>query len=117
MPEPEEEKIVPEQTRIVNGWFFSRALQENPEVKILGVKSLVSGLQTTMQNAGIHDHDMLLSRCQSGANRAWYELTGERNPGRAVQTANQVLGEVMFLVLDARYAKGDLEKFKLSGGR
>ena len=111
----EQEIIIPAQTRLVNGWFFSRALQENPEIKVLGVMSLIGSLKSTLETAGIHEHDILLHRCGLGANRAWYELTGERNPGRAVQTANQVLTEIMFLILDTRFVKGDFDKFSLGG--
>jgi hypothetical protein len=106
---------IPAQTRLVNGWYFSRALQDNPETKILGVMGLVSSLQSTMKTAGIHEYDQLLYRNVIGSRRAWYELTGERNPGHATQTAEQVLLEIMFLVLDTRFVKGDFDKFSLGG--
>lgn len=111
----DQEIIIPSQTRLVNGWYFSRALQENPEIKILGVMGLVNSLQSTMKTAGIHDYDQLLYRNVLGSKRAWYELTGERNQGHAIQTAEQVLSEIMFLVLDTRFVKGDFDKFSLGG--
>ena len=106
---------IPSQIKMDNWAFYVLARSDDPAIKCLNVGNLITNLKATMRVAGITDHDALLYRNGIGANRAWAEYTREKNPGRAVQTAKQVLEEVLFLVYDKRFATPESDSFKGRG--
>jgi hypothetical protein len=106
---------VPHQIKTDNWLFHVLARSDDPAIKCLNIRNLVSNLKTTMKLAENHDYDAVLNRATIGANRAWYEYSGLRNPGRAVQTANTVLEEVLVIVYDKRFATPETDSFKGRG--
>lgn len=106
---------IPSQIKIDNWAFHVLARSDDPAIKCLNIKNLVTNLKTTMHIADITEYDELLYRAGIGANRAWAEYARERNPGRAVQTAMAVLEDVLFLVYDKRFATPESDSFKGRG--
>lgn len=112
----EEEKIhLPEQIKKDNWAFYVLSRSDDPAIKCLNVGNLITNLKATMKLAGVTDNDPLLFRNGIGANLAWAQYTREKNPGRASQTAKQVLEEVLFLVYDKRFATPESDSFKGRG--
>ena len=106
---------IPSQIKKDNWAFYVLSRSDDPAIKCLNVGNLITNLKATMKLAGITEHDALLHRNGIGANRAWAEYTREKNPGRASQTAKQVLEEVLFLVYDPRYSTPESDSFKGRG--
>jgi hypothetical protein len=106
---------IPSQIKIDNWAFHVLARSDDPAIRCLQTKNLISNLKTTMHIADITEHDALLYRAGIGANRAWAEYAREKNPGRAAQTAAEVLEGVLFLVYDKRFATPESDSFKGRG--
>jgi len=106
---------VPAQIKKDNWAFYVLARSDNVFIKCLNVGNLVSNLKSTMQFANITEFDALLFRNGIGVNRAWAELTRDRNEGRASQTAKQVLEEIGFLAYDNRFSAPESDSFKGRG--
>lgn len=95
--------------------FYVLSRSDDPAIKCLNVGNLITNLKTTMKLAETTDHDTLLYRAGIGANLAWSQYARERNPGRAVQTAKQVLEDVLVIVYDTRYCTPESDSFKGRG--
>jgi len=106
---------LPQQIKMDNWAFHVLARSDDPAIKCLNIGNLVTNLKTTMKIADIQEHDELLAHAGIGANKAWYEYAGLKNPGLAAQTAKQVLEDVLFLVYDKRFATPESDSFKGRG--
>jgi hypothetical protein len=108
---------VPAQLRIDNGYFYNKALEDHPYTKINNTRLLVTSLISTMKYAKVTEHDEILNKAKSLAKRAWYELKGENNEGKAVQTAHEAMEEIMFLLYDKRFADPESASFTGRGDK
>ena len=85
--------------------LYEKALSDDPWMAIEGLKALITHLNDVMKQSSIPDYDTILKHEMLGAKRAWYELTAEKNTGRAMQTRDEVLWNVGFLAKDVRFSK------------
>ena len=106
---------IPSQIKIDNWAFHVLARSDDPALRCLHTKNLITNLKTTMQIGEMPDFDILLNKAGLLANQAWYQYAAEKNPGRATQTANAALEMVLFLVYDKRFATPDSDSFKGRG--
>jgi len=109
--------IVPAQLKIDNGYFYNKSIEDHPYTKINNTRLLIISLKSTMKLAEIHDHDSILKEAELLSKRAWYELKGLNNEGRAVQTAHEALDRVMFLLYDKRFANPESVSFTGRGDK
>jgi len=103
--------IVPAQLKIDVGWFYGEAIKDHPYTKINNTRLLVSALKSVMKYAEIYEHDLLLEDAKMISKRAWHELKGLNNEGLAVQSAQEALELVMFLLYDKRFANPESSSF------
>lgn len=92
-------------------YYYGCTTTNNAYELCINVRKLVRSLKTAMKQAENTDNDKLLARVTFGANRAWYELMAQKNEGLATQTAQAVLDEIDFLVIDPKYSTFKLDKF------
>lgn len=111
LPEPKEPVSAVLKTH--NGMLHALAMSDDPAIKCQNVVKLVNNLKTTILVAGLEDYpinpsmsDPSLKRFLDyqllGANKAW-QLYSSGKTGYAVQVADMVLGEIMFLIYDKRF--------------
>jgi hypothetical protein len=103
---------IPAQLKMDNWSFHILARTGELVDRILNLGNLIDNLQTTMDIAEIDDYRELLDRASIGQNRSWHEYAGLKNPGLAAQTSRAVLGEILFLVYDKRFATPQQDSFK-----
>lgn len=78
----------------INGKLFDQAFSPDPAIACQAIGKLVMHLRVTFKVADVHIYDKMLEQEAVGANRAWYEYTAEKNPGRAMQTVRAVLFKI-----------------------
>lgn len=111
LPDPKEP--VPATLKTHNGMLHALAMSDDPAIKCQNIVKLVNNLKTTILVAGLEEHpinptmrDPSLRRFLDyqllGANKAW-QLYSSGKYGYAVQVADMVLGEIMFLIYDKRF--------------
>lgn len=102
---------VPAQLKIDNGYFYSEAIKDHPYTKINNTRLLISSLKATMKYAEVFENDVTLEQAKHIAKRAWFELKGENNEGLAMQSAQEALELIMFLLYDKRFANPESLSF------
>lgn len=92
-PKPAEKTVavVAINIREINGKLFNKAYSDDPMIACQAVGKLVSTLKDTARQMGTKEHDEVLHVAYLGANRAWKELTLDKDPGRAMQTVRAIL--------------------------
>lgn len=92
-PKPSEKTVavVAINLREINGKLFNKAYSDDPMIACQAVGKLVSTLQETTRQMGTKEYDEILHTAFLGANRAWAELTRDKEPGRAMQTVRAIL--------------------------
>lgn len=89
--------------REINGRLFDQAFSPDPAIACQAIGKLVLNLKITMKTAEDPTWPTILDRESIGANRAWFEYTEEKNPGRAMQTVRAVLTNIGELAYDKRF--------------
>lgn len=121
LPDPKEP--VPATLKTHNGMLHALAMSDDPAIKCQNVVKLVNNLKVTVMVAGLNEHQIVTRMfipqvkqfvsCRAtmgrfldyqllGANKAW-QLYSSGKSGYAVQVADMVLGEIMFLIYDKRF--------------
>jgi len=92
-PKPAEKTVavVAINLREINGKLFNKAYSDDPMIACQAVGKLISTLQETTRQMGTKEYDEVLHTAFLGANRAWAELTRDKEPGRAMQTVRAIL--------------------------
>ena len=100
----------------VNGRLFDKAYSDDPVIACQAVGKLVSTLKESARQLQTDEYDQVLNRALLGSNRAWAELTKEKEPGRAMQTVRAVLtNELARFAFDPQFTSLDTNSF--IGGR
>ena len=120
---PDPKNKIPEQVKADAWAFHVLARSDDPAIKCLNIKNLVSTLQSSVELAGvsntpIYDEEFKLNTTlgdylvyqSRGANTAWNKYT-QGQSGYGVEIANTVLKRVLFLVYDTRYTKAQSNSF------
>lgn len=118
---PDAKGEIPEQLKTDNWAFHILARSDDPAIKCLNVKNLVSNLKSTMMYADLMEESIVIDNRQwimkqfldyqtLGANKAWNAYT-QGKFGQAVEIAGAVLDSVLFLVYDSRFTKSQMNSF------
>jgi hypothetical protein len=100
----------------VNGRLFDKAYSDDPTIACQAIGKLVSTLKESARQLQTDEHDQILNRALLGSNRAWAELTREKEPGKAMQTVRAVLtNELARFAFDPQFTALDTNSF--IGGR
>ena len=110
---PDPAKPIPKRLKQHNGISYVMARSDDPAIKCQNIGNLVRNIKATMMHAGLLEFpfdpsmaDPTLGRFLDyqilGANKSWNMYTAGKN-GQAVEIANTVLGEIMFIVYDDRF--------------
>jgi hypothetical protein len=98
--------------REINGKLFDKAYSDDPMIACQAVGKLVSTLQETTRQMGTREYDKALNEAFLGANRAWAELTRDKEPGRAMQTVRAILTfQLSRFAFDTRFTILDTTTF------
>ena len=98
--------------REINGKLFDKAYSDDPMIACQAVGKLVSTLQETTRQMGTREYDKALNEAFLGANRAWAELTRDKEPGRAMQTVRAILTfQLSRFAFDTRFTILDTATF------
>lgn len=110
------EKSVSSTLREVNGKLFDKAFCDDPTIACQAVGKLVATLKESARQLGTDEYDAVLNRALLGSNRAWAELTRQKDPGLAMQTVRAVLThELSQFAFDPRFTALDSNSFIGSG--
>lgn len=115
---PDDPKLaekVPDILKVHNGMFHDLARSDDPAIKCENIINLVNNLKETMEKIGMLDYPVnpkmrdptmaaFLNYQLLGANKAM-NMYSRGNIGYAIEIANTVLSEVLFLVYDKRFCK------------
>ena len=114
---PDPPKDIPSQLKSDTWAFHVLARSDDPAIKCLNIGNLVRNLKTAVQIAGLENVPFtdeqfgfettlgkFLDYQIRGANNAWNKYTVGQT-GWGVELANSVLGRVMFMIYDTRFAK------------
>lgn len=113
-PKPAEKTVavVAINIREINGKLFNKAYSDDPMIACQAVGKLVSTLKDTARQMGTKEHDEVLHVAYLGANRAWKELTLDKDPGRAMQTVRAILTfQLVRFAFDNRFTILDTATF------
>lgn len=124
---PNPKSAIPKRLKQHNGIFHVMARSDDPAIKCQNIGNLVRNIRATMMHAGLLGFefdpsmkDPTLSRFLDyqilGANKAWNMYTSGRT-GQAVEIANTVLGEIMFIVYDDRFTTEPTDTKFMEGGK
>lgn len=102
---------IPPQIKNDNWAFHVLARSDDVAIKCLNTVNLIANLKTTMQIAGITMHDSVLQEAERIADLAWYQYSGEKNPGRAAQTCKEAYKKILFLVYNPEYCTPQRNSF------
>jgi hypothetical protein len=109
--------VVEPSLREVNGKLFDKAYSDDPMVACQAIGKLVSTLNESARQLGTDEYKPIFDRAYLGANRAWKELTLDKEPGRAMQTVRAVLTfELARFAFDAKFTTLDTNSF-VGGGK
>jgi hypothetical protein len=140
VPDPKSEYIISEQLKNDNWTFFVMASSNDPAIKCQSIDDLVSSLRATIEMAGLLYEDIgdlyiikvnkqtqkqepvkvknffeFFQWQTKGANKAWMLYSTSRdtpeNRGMAVEIANNIRRDLMFLVYDDRFTKSNSNSF------
>ena len=107
---------IPPQLKEDNWTFHALARSDDPAVKVLNTRNLVTNLIATMKIAGIIEYDDLLKDQIIGANSAMKEYFDVKNQGKAIEIAYAVQDKIIFMVYDKRFATPIQNSFGRRGG-
>lgn len=98
--------------REVNGKLFDKAYSDDPMIACQAVGKLISTLSEAARQLETEEFKPVFERAYLGSNRAWKELTLDKNPGRAMQTVRAVLTfELARFAFDNRFTTLDTHSF------
>lgn len=103
---------ISETLKEVNGRLFDKAYSDDPAIACQAIGKLVSTLKESARQLGTPEYNEILDRAMLGANRAWAELTREKDAGRAMQTVRAVLtNELARFAFDQQFTSLDTNSF------
>ena len=106
-----DEKTVKPKLKETIGRLFDKAFSDDPMIACQAVGKLIVLLNVAVRQADTHEYDAILEYEALGANRAWAELTRDKEPGRAMQTARNVLKNIGFFAFDPRFSTLEPDAF------
>jgi len=106
-----DEHVVKPKLKETIGRLFDKAFSDDPMIACQAVGKLIVLLNVAVKQAGVSEYNAILDYESLGANRAWAELTRDKEPGRAMQTARNVLKNIGFFAFDQRFCTLEPDAF------
>ena len=141
IPDPKPDHVISEQLMNDNWSFFVMASSNDPAIKCQSIDDLVSSLRSTIDAAGLLFDESVeglfvtkknrrtgqfepvqvknffefFQWQTKGANKAWMlystSINAPENKGLAVEHANNIRRDLMFLIYDDRFTKSNSSSF------
>jgi hypothetical protein len=103
---------IPKEMKQATWIFYMRAKDLNPAICITGTRQYISHLVNMFTMAEITEYDSLINDCIKIVNNALYQLSEEKNPGKAFQDVMPALDKSGQFAYNIEYSTIDMTSFK-----